>query len=99
MGKPTLESNEITRKVDARGRVSLPEELANCHVVIKKAGDGIYVLQQLELVPKTTAWFWRSQEAQAMVSRGLKDMVEGRLSDFNPADEDVSWLQKSEDDK
>lgn len=99
MGKSVLEPNEITRKVDARGRVSLPEELANSHVVIKKAGDGTYVIQQLELVPKPTAWFWKNQEAQAMVSQGLKDMAEGRLSDFNPDDEDVSWLQKSEDGK
>ena len=99
MGKRMIESDEITRKVDARGRVSLPEELANSHITIKKAGDGTYVIQQLELVPKPTAWFWKNEQAQAMVSRGLKDMAEGRLSDFNPEDEDLSWLKKSEDDK
>jgi hypothetical protein len=99
MSKRLIESDEITRKVDARGRVSLPEELANCHITIRKAADGTYIIQQLELVPKPTAWFWKNQEAQAMVSRGLKDLAEGRLSDFSLDDEDVSWLQKSEGNK
>ena len=89
---------EITRKVDARGRVSLPEELANSHITIKKAADGTYILQQLELVPRPTAWFWKNKAAQGMVSRGLKDLEEGRVSNFDPADEDVSWLKKSGDE-
>ncbi len=92
---PIKEPPEITRKVDGRGRVSLPEELANSHITIKKAGDGTYIIQQLELVPRPTAWFWKNKAAQAMVSRGLKDLEEGRVSDFYPEDEDLSWLKTS----
>ena len=42
---------EITRKVDARGRVVLPEEFANTHITIKKAEDGTYILQTLGSFP------------------------------------------------
>lgn len=99
MRKRLIDTTEITRKVDSRGRVSLPEELANSHVVITKTGDGTYTLQQVELVPKATAWLWKNPDAQAMIKRGLSDAAEGRLTDFDPSEEDVSWLPPPDDEK
>ncbi len=93
-----VEPTPITRKVDARGRVSLPDELANSHIIITKNPDGTYILEQLELVPKSTSWFWKNNKAQAMVSRGLKDIEEGNISDFDPAKEDLSWLKKTKEE-
>lgn len=82
------ENYEITRKVDARGRVTLPEELAGSQVVIRKTGDGTYLLQELALVPKPTAWFYKNTEAQALVAKGLEDLKAGRVSEFDPDEDD-----------
>jgi len=81
-----------TRKVDDRGRVTLPAEFAGSHVRFIQEADGRYRIEKMVLVAEPTAWFWQNPNAQELVAAGLADIQAGRVSSFDPRDEDLEGL-------
>ena len=87
----------VTKKVDSKSRVTLPPEFADSMVIMEIGPTGECIIRLAEVVPKPTAWFWKNPAAQELVSRGLKDATEGKISDFVPSS-NAPWLDDSGDE-
>jgi bifunctional DNA-binding transcriptional regulator/antitoxin component of YhaV-PrlF toxin-antitoxin module len=76
MATPTpqnRESDPKTRTTDAKGRVTLPKEFADCLVDIEQVDEFEVRIRKVVTIPEREAWLWKNSKALAAVMSGLAE--------------------------
>lgn len=76
MGTPAPQGRKgepRTRTTDAKGRVTLPKEFADCLVDIEQVDEFEVRIRKVVTIPEREAWLWKDRKALDAVRTGLKE--------------------------
>jgi hypothetical protein len=62
-----------TRTTDAKGRVTLPKEFADCLVDIEQVDEFEVRIRKVVTIPEREAWLWKNSKALGAVVIGLEE--------------------------
>lgn len=85
------------RKVDAKGRVLIPE-LADARVHIEAINEHEFIVRRVVSIPAREQWLWNNPGALASVQRGLTQAKAGEFVPDPRKGKDYSWLEEVDED-
>ena len=87
---PDRKKEGRTRTTDAKGRVTLPKEFANCLVDVEVVDEYEVRIRKVVAIPEREAWLWKDATALASVMTGLAEAKAGRLAAGPDIDRDLA---------
>ena len=76
---PDRKNETKTRTTDAKGRVTLPKEFANCLVDLEMVDEFEVRIRKVIAIPEREAWLWKNPEALGSVLIGLQEARAGQF--------------------
>ena len=84
---------DVTKTVDARGRLNLGPRFAGQLVIVRQLENGSVEVVPAKAVPANEAWLHENGEARGAVIRGLEQARAGDFVDPPDLDEDASMAE------
>ena len=94
--QPDRKKEMKTRSTDAKSRVTLPKDFANCLVDVEVVDEYEVRIRKVVAIPEREAWLWQNPKALGSVRAGLEEARAGELAKGPDIDRDLAAFGSDE---